>query len=373
MSNYKSSPKFEQVGNIIFLPRPRDVDTANADSTTDSEKFTHCPRGRQVNKNISGKGVNTNGESFTVPDLSMKELKVRFPSEWNSFRAMKYRRCGKNGKYICHPDIATFPNFLAAFGPKSDPSYTLDRLDPNDLVYAPGKCEWAPKQRQAENKTNTKYLTTSDGTCLHVSEWSRRSGIPSKTIHRRINELDWSVDDAVGIRVGGRRSASKSDNAGPYNQPDSPRKPLIPTGPPADLFHIVNVWADGLKQHHDCPFFVYEQKHMSYFRYFIEYCRKADVCEHKALASVVKGWRNFVHYNEYSQYTSRHKLPPERPDLKYLKYRMLDAVMYYRNNGGKCLSAELPDLRGVPVSTVTVVEPTEGEPHSTFRVIDPTE
>ena len=138
--------------NVVkFTGSPRSVDSVNADVVTPPEKFTHCPRGREVN--VIGGGVNGERESFTVPDVPKKQLEALYPKEYNSFRSMKYKRCGKDGKYICHPEVATFPKFLAAFGPIPEPGYTLDRLDPTDLEYAPGKCEWASKQRQAENKT----------------------------------------------------------------------------------------------------------------------------------------------------------------------------------------------------------------------------
>ena len=129
---------------VKFPHRPRHVDSRNADAATDSKKFIDCPRGRRVNTEFNR--VDT---EFSVPDVPQKELIRMFPHEWNCFRAMKYERCGKNGRYICHPDIDTFPKYLAAFGPVPDPSFTLDRKDPNDLTYAPSKCEWAPLQRQA--------------------------------------------------------------------------------------------------------------------------------------------------------------------------------------------------------------------------------
>lgn len=189
-----------RTNKVIFLRDPQDVDSPNVTNATVSRKFSDRPRGRKVNENVV-RGCT----EFSVPDMKPKQLEAMYPKEYNSFRSMKYERCGKDGKNICHPDINTFPKFLAAFGPKPDPDYTIDRLDPNDLTYGPGKCEWAPKQRQAENKTNNKYLTTLDGTHLHVSEWSRRSGIQRKTILRRVNDLGWTVDDAVGVKVGGRR------------------------------------------------------------------------------------------------------------------------------------------------------------------------
>ena len=324
-----------QSSEKIFILCPHDLQAVNGEAATGSTTFTQRPRGRKENKNIIG--VNRVCERFTVPDVPLKQLKASYPHEYNSFRCMKYRRCGKVGNNICHPDIDSFPKFLAAFGPCPDPEYTLDRLDPNDLEYAPGKCEWASKQRQAENKTNTKYLTTSDGTCLHVSEWSRLSKIPRRTIHRRINELGWSVDDAVRVKVGGKRSPSKS--------PDKPRtRSLFPDNPPNYLKTMLDQWTAGLKEHHDYPIFLLEWKHIKTLEYIHEGLLRCGVPPEDVITDVVRKWCRFSGYHD----APRHSKPPRTPDLNFLKGRITEAVMYYLNNGGIRLRDKYPDQYSQP-------------------------
>ena len=85
--------------NVDFLNAPQVVDGVNAAPAKVAAKFTDCPRGREVNGKV--KGVNGECERFTVPTVPLKTLKANYPHEWNSFRAMKYRRCGDKGKYVC--------------------------------------------------------------------------------------------------------------------------------------------------------------------------------------------------------------------------------------------------------------------------------
>lgn len=71
---------------------------------------------------------------------------------------------------------------------------TLDRVDVN-CGYSPHNCRWVPHSAQASNKRNN-HLITYNGETHTVSEWSRRVGIPMKTLHRRI-QAGWKVEDAL--------------------------------------------------------------------------------------------------------------------------------------------------------------------------------
>ena len=319
MSKNSTAQKTGQANNVIFIHCPHDSDPVNADAAPDTEKFSDRPHGRRVNA------------EFSVPDVPQKELKNMFRHEWNSFRAMKYERCGKNGKYVCHESIAKFPQFLAAFGPCTDPAYTLDRLDPTDLEYAPGKCIWASGQRQAENKRSTKYLETSDGTRLSVSEWSRRTGIPRKTIHERLKR-GWSHDDAVGIRTGGKRSDSNS-------QAKPRTRSLFPNKPPTYLQTMLDQWTAGLKEHHDCPVFLLEWKHIKTLEYIHEGLLRCEVSPASVIRCVVENWHRVTCYDD----APRHSKPLRTPDLNYLKSNITAAAVYYLNRGGKRLSDEHPE------------------------------
>ena len=153
-------------------------------------------------KNEPNPTLNT---EFSVPDVPIKELQKMFQKEYNSFRNMKYDRCD-HGDYNYSPDIGNFRGFLEAFGPKPDPSYTLERRDPNCSLYSPATAYWADKQTQAENKTNTRYFTDNNGVRLSASQWSRDTGIARKTIIHRVDVLGWSEHEAVHTPKGARRS-----------------------------------------------------------------------------------------------------------------------------------------------------------------------
>lgn len=44
-------------------------------------------------------------------------------------------------------------------GCKPSNSHTLDRLDPTDRIYGPGRCRWADKREQTVNRQNTIWVT----------------------------------------------------------------------------------------------------------------------------------------------------------------------------------------------------------------------
>ena len=103
-----------------------------------------------------------------IAALSSTELRKKYKSEYNSWDNMK-QRCKKKG-YVLHPAFGNFKAFLNAMGPKPDPTYTLDRIDPANPEYSPKNCRWASKALQAANKNNTVYLKGPNGTIKPLIE-----------------------------------------------------------------------------------------------------------------------------------------------------------------------------------------------------------
>lgn len=117
-----------------------------------------------------------------VQSLSAMGLRHRFKDEATSHRMMKGRR--RDGAVI-HPLFEDFRSFLLIVGPRRSPNLTLDRLDPLDPEYGPGKVAWRDKEAQANNRSTTLFLTAR-GRTLPLTEWARETGQKPKTIRQRL-------------------------------------------------------------------------------------------------------------------------------------------------------------------------------------------
>ncbi len=84
---------------------------------------------------------------------------------------------------VCERWINNFVNFINDMGPRPD-GYSLGRKD-NNGNYTPENCRWETIDEQANNKTNTVFLTL-NGNRKTLVEWSRITGIHMKTIKSRL-------------------------------------------------------------------------------------------------------------------------------------------------------------------------------------------
>lgn len=79
---------------------------------------------------------------------------------------------------------------------------TIDRIDVNGS-YSPSNCRWVTYKTQSNNTRRNRFLTA-NGKTQTVSEWSKETGIPCRTISARINVLGWNEADAVNRPLKGR-------------------------------------------------------------------------------------------------------------------------------------------------------------------------
>ncbi len=105
----------------------------------------------------------------------------------------RWGRYGGRGIKVCDgwEDIT---QFLKDMGPRPE-GYSLERKNLNG-DYTPSNCKWASSIEQASNKSNNVRLTV-DGVTDTLAGWSRRTGIPSSTINKRVLALNWSHKKAV--------------------------------------------------------------------------------------------------------------------------------------------------------------------------------
>ena len=76
---------------------------------------------------------------------------------------------------MCSEWRDNFKAFLRDMGPKPDPRFSLDRIDP-DGHYEPGNCRWAPPNVQARNRRNTVWYDY-NGERLILAEVASRLGV----------------------------------------------------------------------------------------------------------------------------------------------------------------------------------------------------
>ena len=117
--------------------------------------------------------------------------------EYVSWRAMKHRCMNPNasdydsyggrGITVCKEWLESFESFLSHIGPMSSPGMTVERINNANGAYEPGNVRWATRREQGANM-RINVLLTAFGMTLHLSEWARRTGIPRRTISRRVKQ-----------------------------------------------------------------------------------------------------------------------------------------------------------------------------------------
>ena len=119
-----------------------------------------------------------------------------------------YRDYGARGISVCPEWRNSFPQFLQDMGPKPSAKHEIDRID-NDGNYEPGNCRWATRKEQAANRRST-HRVTLHGVTKSLKDWCDTLGLDYRMVHRRVNSLGWTYEQALntpkGERLGKRAS-----------------------------------------------------------------------------------------------------------------------------------------------------------------------
>lgn len=133
-----------------------------------------------------------NGEARN-PDVTPKYLRPEYTAWENMIQRCynekhpSYSYYGERGISVCDRWKNSSDNFLSDMGPRPTEDHTLDRYPNNDGNYEPGNCRWAIMTDQMRNMRRNVFIETDSGSVTGV-EFSEQTGIPQKTIYRRIKE-----------------------------------------------------------------------------------------------------------------------------------------------------------------------------------------
>ena len=125
------------------------------------------------------------------PALRAKDGRHEYPNEFRSWRAMR-RRCKDDPFYVnrgitvCNRWQKSFTAFLEDMGPKPSPDHSIDRFPDTWGNYEPGNCRWATDTEQANNKTNSVFVTA-NGQTKTLIDWSRTTGVNGRTLKRMVS------------------------------------------------------------------------------------------------------------------------------------------------------------------------------------------
>lgn len=121
-----------------------------------------------------------------------------------STTAKDYEYYGAKGVTV-DPRWNTFEAFLADMGEAPSKTHTLDRED-NSKGYSPENCRWATKTEQANNKSNTVFVTYK-GETVSRADLARREGVNLQTLIYRLRS-GMSAEEAIAKPVRTRNESS---------------------------------------------------------------------------------------------------------------------------------------------------------------------
>ena len=110
-----------------------------------------------------------------------------------------YAEAGAKGIKVCGRWRSSFENFLADVGRCPNGKRFLQRID-RRKDFKRGNVRWANEMELGCHRKNNRWITL-DGITLHLSEWSRVTGIKTGTLSRRVLH-GWSEVEALTTPIG---------------------------------------------------------------------------------------------------------------------------------------------------------------------------
>lgn len=108
-----------------------------------------------------------------------------------------YADYGGRGITVCERWRQGFWLFIEDMGPRPSPGHTIDRID-NNGNYDLGNCRWATRKQQSRNRRSNRILEL-NGVQRTAAEWADVTGISRVTILSRLDQLGWSVEQALTV------------------------------------------------------------------------------------------------------------------------------------------------------------------------------
>jgi len=180
-------------------------------------------------KLLSGSEENLSVIEYDCKTLSAMALRHKYKSTEISHRKMR-ERAPKQERTV-NPDWTKFRDFLRDMGPRPKDT-TLDRIDNTDPEYGPGKCSWATRRVQNNNKGDTLVFVHSvTGAKWTASQLAKLQGRSLSAIEKRRSRSRWTDAEIIaGRRLPreGSQHCGGGSNRHPHRQRATP-----PTKPPS--------------------------------------------------------------------------------------------------------------------------------------------
>lgn len=119
---------------------------------------------------------------------------VNMKSRCLDSNSSSYEYYGALGVFVCQEWLNSFEVFLNDVGLKPSKEYSLDRINVYGN-YEPGNVRWSLIEVQSNNKRTRRVFSKGQET-LTLLEWSKKLGVPYKTLHTRLS-TGWTIEQVL--------------------------------------------------------------------------------------------------------------------------------------------------------------------------------